>query len=72
MFQSEWSYKWDQISGIRSNEKGIEFTVPSESKGFKLFASKDTGKRQIIIGNEHKKEKLVKLMTKLMTSYNNP
>ncbi|KAG5677846.1 hypothetical protein PVAND_007566 [Polypedilum vanderplanki] len=68
-WQSDWVYKWDEISSLRKVEQGIEITLGSSSKQkssfTKMFTSSDKPKKLLLISNRQRCEKLFSVMTNL-------
>lgn len=67
-WQSEWINKWEEITAMRSVERGIEITfeAPKQKSSFsKMFSSSDKLKKLLLISNSKRSEKLLSVMKNL-------
>lgn len=67
-WQTEWTYKWSELSSLRMVERGLEITlVPPKSSGFsKMFSSTDKLKKVLLVENRKRCEKLQSVMTNIL------
>ncbi|XP_070507341.1 intermembrane lipid transfer protein Vps13 isoform X3 [Chironomus tepperi] len=73
-WQSDWIYKWDEISSLRRVDQGIEITLqaPKQKSTFsKMFSSGDRPKKLLLINNPQRCEKLLKIMINIQEKYKN-
>lgn len=69
-WQSEWIYKWLEISTMRLVEQGLEITLEGakqKSSFSKIFSSSDKLKKVLLINNRRRCEKLLGVMMSLHT-----
>lgn len=66
-WQSEWTYKWDEINSMRVVERGLEITFEGNNKKSfsKMFSSNDKLKKLILVENPRRSEKLMGVMASL-------
>lgn len=73
-WQSDWIYKWDEISSLRRVDQGIEIALqqPKQKSTFsKMFSSGDRPKKLLLINNPQRCEKLLKIMKSIQEKYKN-
>lgn len=64
--QIDWSYRWSEISMLRSLDKGVEVVIGEKSKKvLGLFGSNEQKKKLISIPQPARRARLLKIMTEL-------
>lgn len=67
-WQSEWIYKWDDISSLKKVDVGIEITLEGskqKSTISKMFSSSEKPKKVLLVHNSQRREKLFSVMHNL-------
>lgn len=73
-WQSDWLYKWDEISTMQVVNRGLEITLeaPKQKSSFsKMFSSSDKLKKLLLIDNRKRCEKLLSVMASMHQKYRN-
>lgn len=73
-WQSDWIYKWDEISTLRKVDAGIEITLEGSKQRStltKMFSSNEKPKKVLLVHNAQRKEKLFNVMQNLHEKYKN-
>lgn len=73
-WQTEWNYKWVELSSLRMVERGLEMTLeaPKHKSTFgKMFSSNDKLKKVLLIENRKRCEKLLSVMSSILLKNRN-
>ena len=67
-WQTEWSYKWEEVDQVRLHGAGVELIMKSEpgkNKFMKMFGQSDINRKIILVDIEERRPRLVELMNNL-------
>lgn len=60
IWNSLWSYLWNDINSVESTPRGVQITVKQEGKKvLGLFASKESPRKLVLLGDERRRRHFV-------------